>query len=42
MDIKQDYTAVDQEAIDQVREKLKDNKRALEALEFLEEKNIQK
>ncbi len=34
-----EYTTVDQEAINHVREKLKDNKRALEALDFLEEKN---
>ena len=36
MDTKQDDTTVEQ-----VREKLKDNKRALEALDFLEEKNRQ-
>ena len=36
MNVKQDNTA-----INQVREKLKDNKRALEALDFLEEKNRQ-
>lgn len=41
MDTKQDYTAVDQEAIDQVRQKLKDNKRALEVLDFLVAENVQ-
>lgn len=35
------YTAVDQEAIDQVQEKLKNNKRALEVLDFLIEENVQ-
>lgn len=34
------YTTVGQEAVDQVREKLKDNKRALEVLDFLVEENV--
>lgn len=34
------YTTVGQEAIDHVREKLKDNKRALEVLDFLVEENV--
>ena len=36
----QHYTTVGQEAVDQVREKLKDNKRALEVLDFLVEENV--
>ncbi len=35
------YTTVDQEAIDHVREKLNDNKRALEVLDYLVEENVQ-
>lgn len=35
------YTTVDQEAIDHVREKLNDNKRALEVLDYLVDKNVQ-
>lgn len=35
------YTTVDQEAIDHVQEKLKDNKRALEVLDYLVEENVQ-
>ncbi len=34
------YTTVGQEAIDHVREKLKDNKRALEVMDFLVEENV--
>lgn len=40
MDTKQDYTAVGQEAIGHVREKLKENKRALEVMDFLVEENV--
>ncbi len=35
------YTTVDQEAIDHVREKLNDNKRAIEILDYLVEENVQ-
>jgi len=34
------YTTVDQDAINHVREKLKDNKRALEVMDFLVEENV--
>ena len=34
------YTTVGQEAIDHVREKLKDNKRVLEVMDFLVEENV--
>lgn len=36
----QHYTTVGQEAINHVREKLKDNKRALEVMDFLVEENV--